>query len=263
VFEILRGYVELSQPATSRDIRTLLKVASSEAATGELQLLVDSYDTEVLAKRVSVLDILEKYSSDVKLPLATYLRMLPPMRVRQYSVSSSPLWNAEHVTLTISVLESPALSENSKTFLGVASNYLSQLRPGDKVQMSIRLSTVGFHPPEDPSVPVVMFCAGSGLAPMRGFIQERAMQKKSGREVGIILLFFGCRSRDVDYLYAETDLEEWVKLGFLDIRPTFSRASQDSNGCKYVQDRIWHDKDDVVKAYHENAKVRPSYRMPY
>lgn len=58
-----------------------------------------------------------------------------------------------------------------------------------------------FHFPNDPLVPLVMFCAGSWLASFRGFVQECAAQKKAGREVEK-MLFFGCRDPEVDYLYA-------------------------------------------------------------
>lgn len=102
--------------------------------------------------------------------------------------------------------------------------------------MSVRPSAAAFHPPDDPTIPVVMFCAGSGLAPMRGFIQERALQKQSGRDVGHMLLFFGCRSPETDYLYGDSDLAEWLALGFLDVRPAFSVASNASEGCKHVQE---------------------------
>lgn len=236
VFEIFRGYVELSQPATSGDLSILIDIAGDQDTKAALQSLKDGYELEVLFKRLSVLDILEKHRSTLKIPLSEFLRMLPSMRVRQYSISSSALWNPEHVTLTISVLKSTSLYTESKIFLGVASNYMAQLTPGDRLHMSVRPSAAAFHPSDDPTIPMVMFCAGSGLAPMRGFIQERALQKSAGREVGRILLFFGCRFPDADYLYAETDLAEWVKLGVLDVRPAFSRAPTESKGCKYVQE---------------------------
>lgn len=52
----------------------------------------------------NVLDILEAHQ-DIKLSLTVFLQMLPAMRVRQYSISSSPLWSPQHVTLTISAAE--------------------------------------------------------------------------------------------------------------------------------------------------------------
>ncbi|KAF9263918.1 fatty acid hydroxylase [Marasmius fiardii PR-910] len=251
--EILSGYVELSQPATTQDIRSLLALATSNAAKAYLQTLLSSYQEKVLGSRLSILDIIEAHPEAIPLKLREFIRMLPPMRVRQYSISSSPLWDPTRVTLTISVLQSPSLSDPSKKFFGVGSNYLAHLKPGDRVQMVVRPSASSFHPPEDPTVPIVACCAGSGLAPIRGFIQERAIQKSSGREVAKILLLFGCRSPDTDYLYADGDLAEWTKLGVVDIRPAFSRASEKSEGCKYVQDRLWHDRADITAMFQANA----------
>jgi cytochrome P450/NADPH-cytochrome P450 reductase len=82
------------------------------------------------------------------------------------------------------------------------------------------------------------------------------MQVKSGRkDVGRILLFFGCRYPDKDYLYSDSDLKEWVELGVVDIRPAFSRATDQSEGCRYIQDRILKDGEDVKAFYRQNAKV--------
>ncbi|KIK61041.1 hypothetical protein GYMLUDRAFT_43136 [Collybiopsis luxurians FD-317 M1] len=251
--EILSGYVELSQPATTHDLRILIEATTNDSVRANLVELQKSYQANVLSYRISVLDLLEKYP-DIKLDLASYLRMLPPMRIRQYSISSSPLWNARNATLTVSVLEAEALSGQGKVFLGVGSNYLSQLVPGDRVQMSVRASAAVFHPPEDPEIPLIAYCAGSGFAPIRGFIQERALQKMSGRKVGNVLLFFGCRDPEGDYLYSEDDLAEWSKLGVVDIRPAFSRVTDRSEGCKYIQDRLWHDREDVVNAFNNRAQ---------
>jgi len=251
--DVLSGYVELSQPATTRDLRGLIAASTVDSTRESLEGLIAAYTEKVLAKRLSVLDILEAYK-DINLSLAAFLQMLPAMRVRQYSISSSPLWNPQHVTLTVSVIDGPAISGRGDEFLGVASNYLADLRAGDKVQIAVRQSSSAFHPPADPRTPLVLFCAGSGIAPMRGFVQERAAQKQSGREVGTTLLFFGCRAPDEDFLYSDSDLAEWMKLGVVDIRPAFSRSPNDSQGCKYVQDRIWHDKEDISKAYQDNAK---------
>ncbi|KAJ7035907.1 fatty acid hydroxylase [Mycena alexandri] len=251
--EILSGYIELSQPATTRDLGILGQAATSDVTRSYIEELKSSYNEAVLAKRLSVFEILEGHA-DIVLPIGTFLQMLPSMRVRQYSISSSPLWNPSHITVTVSVLDAPALSgKTSQPFLGVGSNYLAALIPGDRVQMAVRPSAVSFHPPENPTTPVVMFCSGSGLAPMRGFMQERAAQKASGREVGEMLLFFGCRSPDTDFLYSDTDLAEWTKQGVVDVRPAFSRSAEDSEGCKYVQHRVREDSTDIVKAYHKGA----------
>ncbi|KAF7976157.1 hypothetical protein HWV62_7475 [Athelia sp. TMB] len=251
--EVLSGYVELSQPATTRDLRTMADFASP-AARAALERLAANYAAHVLGPRRSVLDILEAHAG-IALPLGAFLQLLPAMRVRQYSISSSPLWSPQRVTLTISVVAGPALSGREDEFLGVGSNYLAQLRAGDRVQIAVRPSGAAFHPPADPTVPIVMFCAGSGFAPMRGFLQERAAQKAAGRAVAPALLFFGCRAPDEDFLYADSDLAEWAARGVVDVRPAFSRKPEAAAGCRYVQERVWRDRADINAAYDAHAKV--------
>ena len=235
LYTLLSGYVELSQPATTRDLHILQEAEGNEASLRAIQELSASYADNVLAKRISILDILEEYP-DINLPFATFLLLLPSMRVRQYSISSSPLWDPRKVTLTVSIIDAPPISGRSEPFQGVASTFLANLRPGNQVQLAIRPSSAAFHSPRDPKTPIVMFCAGTGLAPMRGFIQERALQKAAGQEVGKMTLFFGCRRPSEDYLYSSTDLKEWIDAGVVDVRPAFSRASEESLGCKYVQE---------------------------
>ena len=233
VFQILSGFVELTQPATTRDLQTVQTYAKTKESIEAISNLRENYQ-DIISKRLSIIDILEEYK-DISLPFSVFLRLLPPMRVRQYSISSSPLVNPQHATLTVSVIDAPALSGSGERYLGVASNYLANLRQGDRIQISVRPSSKAFHPPADPNIPMVLFAAGSGMAPFRGFIQERVMQKKAGREVAKSVLFFGCRKPEEDYLYAD-ELAEWQALGVVDIKPTFSRALEKSGGMKYVQE---------------------------
>ncbi|KAI5116970.1 hypothetical protein M0805_002171 [Coniferiporia weirii] len=251
--DLLNGFVELTQPATTRDIQILGEHAVSEGTASALKKLREDFGDAVLLKRVSIADILELYP-DIKLPFAEFLRLLPPMRVRQYSISSSPLATPRSVSLTVSVINAPALSDSGKHYLGIASNYLANLSPGDRTPIVVRPSNVAFHLPNDPLVPIVMFCAGSGLAPFRGFIQERAAQKAAGRVTGKTVLFFGCRSPEEDFLYSDSDLSKWSADGVVDIRPAFSRKTEASEGCKYVQDRVWASRDEVIQLYRNGAK---------
>lgn len=223
------GFVEIGQVATKRNISTLLEYAKDPTTRADLETMLTNYNLkEGHPHNSSVLELLEKYT-DIDIPLGTFIACLPSMRLRQYSISSSPLWNPSHVTLTVGVVA-------QGQFLGVASNYLANLHKGDRVQLAVRPSSKGFHPPSDPSVPMVLFAAGSGMAPFRGFLQERATQAQAGRQVAKSVLFFGCRKPDEDYLYSDKELAEWKELGIVDLRPTFSRAPEQSEGHKYVQE---------------------------
>jgi cytochrome P450 / NADPH-cytochrome P450 reductase len=160
--DVLGAYVELAQPASKRNILALVEATQDQAVKEKLsQLAEDDFHEEITVKRVSVLDLLERFPS-AQLPLGAFLKMLPPMRVRQYSISSSPLWNPNNVTLTYAVVDQPALSGHGR-FVGVASNYLSSLSPGDKLHVSVRQSHQAFHLPKDAkNVPVIMIAAGTG-----------------------------------------------------------------------------------------------------
>jgi cytochrome P450/NADPH-cytochrome P450 reductase len=180
------------------------------------------------------------------------------MRVRQYSISSSPLWNPTSVTLTFSLLDAPSLADPKGTrhHLGVASSYLASLAPGDKLHVAVRPSHKSFHLPTDAAnTPVILVGAGSGIAPFRGFIQERAAQIAAGRKLAPALLFFGCRAPDKDDIYRE-ELDRWEKLGAVEVRRAYSRsAGEDAKGCKYVQDRIWLDREDVTELWKKGGRV--------
>ena len=204
-------------------------------------------------RRFSVLELLEKFKS-ISIPLGNFISMLPPMRIRQYSISSSPLWTPDTVTLTYAVLDAEAFSGAGR-FKGVGSNFLASLEKGDKLHVAVKASGQAFHLPSDvENTPIIMIAAGTGFAPFRGFIQERAMQIEAGRNLAPALLFLGCRHPEQDELYRK-ELAKWEKIGAVDVRRVYSRCKDKSLGCGYVQDRLWHDRKDVVKIFEQGAKV--------
>jgi len=79
-----------------------------------------------------------------------------------------------------------------------------------------------------------MIGPGTGLAPFRGFLQQRAALKAEGKTLGPAMLFFGCRKPDEDYLYAE-ELQSFEAAGLVELRVAFSRAGATKT---YVQDLI-------------------------
>ncbi|GKT78545.1 bifunctional P-450:NADPH-P450 reductase [Colletotrichum tofieldiae] len=252
--DILSSYIELSQPATRRNLLAISEYAKDEGTKAELSRLAgDAYADEVSGKRVSVLDLLERHPS-IDLPIGVFLSMMPPMRVRQYSISSSPMATPNYVTLTFSVLNEPSLSGQGP-YIGVASSYLDSLAEGDSLHVAIRPSHAAFSLPTDAErTPMICIAAGTGLAPFRGFIQERATMLEAGRTLAPALLFFGCRSPDHDDLYRE-ELDKWEALGAVSIRRAYSRDSDKSKGCKHVQDRIWQDREELVELWKQGAKA--------
>lgn len=89
---------------------------------------------------------------------------------------------------------------------GVTTTFLAQKHPQDgeplpRVPIFIRKSQ--FRLPTKPETPIIMIGPGTGLAPFRGFIQERHMIRQENKNVGDTVLYFGCRKRSEDYIYEE------------------------------------------------------------
>lgn len=101
-----------------------------------------------------------------------------------------------------------------------------------------------------------MFAAGTGVAPFRGFLQQRAVQMSANpeRKLAKAVLFLGCRSQTMDRLYAE-EMDQWVKDDVVDIRYTFSKEPEKSEGCKYVNERMKHDADLLRQLWKDGARV--------
>ena len=250
--DILANYVELGQPATRTQVGQLVQATRCPPDRKALEALSqpEVYEAKVLSKRVSLLDLLERFPA-CELGLGAFLAALPPMRARQYSISSSPLRDPARCSLTVAVVDEPALAGGHR-HLGVASTYLSGLEEGARLSVAVRPSQAAFHPPQDPAVPIIMVCAGSGIAPFHGFLQERAIQKAGGREVGPALLFFGVDHPKVDYLYKD-ELAAWQEQGVVEVHPAFSKAPDGE--VTYVQHRVWQRRDAVATLFRGGATV--------
>ena len=115
-------------------------------------------------------------------------------------------------------------SSGRGVYKGICSNYLAGRRAGDTVHATVRETKAGFRLPDDASVPIIMIGPGTGLAPFRGFLQERAARKAKGATLGPAMLFFGCRHPEQDYLYAD-ELKAFAAEGITELHAAFSRAT--------------------------------------
>lgn len=246
VRELLGRAVELSAPATVGQLERLAALTACPPHAVKLRALAADHAAQVLAKRVSVLELLEQYEA-CTLGFAEWLEMLPASRARQYSIASSAKIDPRRCVLTVAVVRAPAWSGRGE-FEGVGSTFLARVTPGDRVAVSVRTPSTPFHPPRTAQTPVVMVCAGTGLAPFRGFVEERAA-------LGLrspALLFFGCDHPDVDFLY-RSELEAWEAQGVVSVRPAFFRAPRGE--VTFVQHRLWEDRAEVQALLDKGAHV--------
>ncbi len=183
---------------------------------------------EVLAEFMGshqVIDIVRRYPAAVPAPdFAGMLRALSP---RSYSIASSPSANPGEVHLTVAAVRYEAFGHEH---WGAASTMLAdRVAPGDEVLVYIEKNP-RFRLP-DPDVPIVMIGPGTGVAPFRAFVEERAEQRAGGGN----WLFFGDRSFADDFLY-QLEWQRHLKRGNLDrLDVAFSR---DQHRKVYVQDRL-------------------------
>jgi cytochrome P450/NADPH-cytochrome P450 reductase len=244
---VLGSCVELQDPATRSDIEVMARYTSDPGQRSLLEGLVGTDDesqtrfrNEVLTRGRSLLDLIEDYPA-CEMPFEVFLDRLPPLRPRYYSISSSPMVSPNMCSVTTGVLRGPARSGIGE-FNGVCSSYLESNAPNSTVFAFVREPTIAFRPPDDPQLPMIMIGAGTGLAPFRGFLQERAAQRAAGVPVATSLLFFGCRTSEDDYLY-EDELSRYEADGVVKVDAVFSREGNPQR--RYVQDAIIQRSDDV------------------
>jgi cytochrome P450/NADPH-cytochrome P450 reductase len=251
VHRLLSDFVELQHPATRKQIQAMAQHTRCPFTRPKLEALLDEerFRAEILAKRKSVLDLLEEHPA-CELPFAAFLEMLPLMTPRYYSISSSPMADGNRCSVTVAVVEGPARS-GAGVYHGVCSNHLLRQAGGATVQAFVKETKVGFRLPVDPAAPIVMIGPGTGLAPFRGFLRERAALKAQGRTLGPAMLFFGCRHPEHDFIYAD-ELKEQADAGIVDLHVAFSRH----DGKKtYVQDLLKEQADRVRALIDQGAIV--------
>ena len=243
---ILGSCVELQDMASRSDLAVLARYAGDPDEKAELEAMSGldeagkaAYRERVAAPRRTVLDLLDQYPS-CDLPFDVYLDLLPPLRPRFYSISSSPAVT-DTCHLTVGVLRAPARSGEGE-FCGVASGHLEAGMEGSTVFTFVRKPTIPFRPPANPHAPMIMVGAGTGMAPFRGFLQERADLKRQGAPIGESILFFGCRDSATDYLYAD-ELAAFEADGVTELQVAFSREPDQPR--TYVQQLIDRERDHV------------------
>ncbi|KAJ0339687.1 hypothetical protein KNSL1_011894 [Colletotrichum chrysophilum] len=145
--------------------------------------------------------------------------------------------------------------KTKRLHIGVTSSYLSSLTAGDKVQIAVRPAQGGFKlPPNMDKTPLLCVAAGTGLAPFRAFFQERAILIGNGLPLAPAILFFGCRDPAADDLYRE-EFDRWEAAGVLTVYRAYSRKPEASDGCKYVQHRIWKEREMLYNLWDQGARV--------
>ncbi|KAI1382907.1 cytochrome P450 [Hypoxylon trugodes] len=240
---------ELNRPASSKQVEALIRACRNEQDISSLKAIQESLSkTPPPSHRPSIIQLLTAHPS-ISFSITQLTAILPPIQPRLYSISSSPLTSPSKCTLTWSLI-----TQNSGD-PGLASYYLAALQPGASLSCSVRPGNPRFRPPQDPSTPVVMICAGAGIAPFMGFVAHRVAQIQNNSSVtrAPTVLFVGCRTPQ--HAPYKTELSRYGQ-GVVDVRYAYSRTGHnDGQFSGYIQDRVWADREELAALWDAGARV--------
>lgn len=219
---------ELAEYTDDPEEKEKLKLMASTTVEGKA-----AYQQWVVQENRNIVHILEDIRS-LKPPLDHLCEILPRLQCRYYSISSSPkvLSSILRLTKNISVNRDQWLikiipfqlhptsihitavvveykTPTGRTNKGVTTNWLKEKHPCDPpclVPIFVRKSQ--FRLPTRQSVPIIMIGPGTGLAPFRGFIQERDFARKEGRLSCTIFLIAFKRANIV--IFSISQVKKWA-----------------------------------------------------
>ncbi|KAK4941765.1 hypothetical protein LTR10_018369 [Elasticomyces elasticus] len=259
----IRYHMEICAPVSRQFLSTLSAFAPNETAKKEMARLgsdADYFKEKVASQMLNVAQAVAAVSSEPwsAVPFSALVEGLNKIQPRYYSISSSSLVQPNKISIT-AVVESVRIPGAGHVVKGVTTNYLLALKQKqngdpepsphgltyaitgprnkyDGIHVPVHVRHSNFKLPSNPSKPVIMVGPGTGVAPFRGFVQERAEQAKKGEEVGTTVLFYGCRRSSEDWLY-KAEWDEYKKaLG--DKLIIFNAFSREGPNKVYVQHHI-------------------------
>jgi len=261
---IVRYHMEICAPVSRQFLATLAAFAPDEEIKAEMTKLggdKDYFHSKVTVFHYNIAQLLEVVGGGKKwtnVPFSAFIEGINKLQPRYYSISSSSMVQPKKISIT-AVVEVAMIPGRTNAFRGVATNYLLALKQKqngdpnpepfgltyeitgprnkyDGIHVPVHVRHSNFKLPSDPSKPIIMIGPGTGVAPFRGFVQERVKQAQEGADVGKTMLFFGCRKRDEDFMYQDEFEEHKKVLG--DKFELVTAFSRETSKKVYVQHRL-------------------------
>ena len=231
----------------ARDITTLTRpaVAAFAALTRRTDVAALT-EGDTFAKYAADRQLLDLFADHKEtLSADQLLGLLRPLPGRLYSVASSQKAHEGEAHLLVGAVRWESYGRARK---GVTSTYFGDRRKvGDTARIYVKPNRY-FRLPEDGKTPIIMIGAGTGIAPYRGFMEERAEAAATSKS----WLFFGDRNFTYDFLYQL----EWQDLlagkALTNIDLAFSRDQPEKI---YVQHRLWERRDALLGWIDEGAHL--------
>ncbi|CAG8475487.1 5895_t:CDS:2 [Ambispora gerdemannii] len=282
---IFRNYLDIHAPASRQFIATLANYIPTQEGRARLTTLgedKEAYKTQVADAHLTLGELLESVAQSGKtleeIPLDLIIETLPRLQCRYYSISSTPKVSPTSIHITATILSYHPSAAPTKTVYGLATNYLLQVHrkleniehpetapyylysgPRNKfhdektntIKLALHVRHTNFKLPRNLETPVIMVGPGTGIAPFRGFILERAKFKSEGESVGDTVLFYGCRKENEDFLYKDELRQAFAQLG--DSGKLFTAFSREQEHKVYVQHRLMENADYIWKLLYDHG----------
>lgn len=262
-------HLDICAPVPRETVLSLARITPSldikkelERIGGSRESYADFLDSNYLtiARLMELMAAFDSNHSWRSLPLSFLIDSIPAMQPRLYSISSSSIVEPRRVGIVVSVKPAIVLKRPDTSIHGVASTYLSTAQsPQSGIEtdaglVRAEIRRAAFKLPVNLKTPVIMVAAGTGIAPFRAFIQERARLSSIGRDVGPMMLFFGSQNES-DCLYHDELADIAAKQGrdfSLQIITAFSRPqSHETDAAQqkkmYVQNRILQHRQELMQ----------------
>lgn len=235
----LQTQFELTQN-TSAFVKGYAELAHDETLNA---IVADAEQLQQFVQNTPVVDVINAFPTSIS--AADFVNLLRPITPRLYSISSSPAEVGEEVHLSVGVVR---FEHNGKTRSGAASSYLADRVEEDSTVRVFVEHNDNFKLPQDTTKPIIMIGSGTGIAPFRAFVQQRAADNAEGKN----WLIFGNQHFALDFLY-QAEWQQFQKEGFLH---KYSFAwSRDQAEKIYVQDKIREQGVEVWQWLQEGAYV--------
>ena len=227
--------------------KPLLTKAVELSKNSKLKELLEPDNDESLREYISGRDLLDlvqdfgPWDGTVQ-DFIGLLRKIPP---RLYSVANSLTANPEEAHLTVGTVH---YSIDERERYGVCSGeFAHRIEPGDTIPVYVQ-KNANFALPENPEIPIIMIGPGTGVAPFRGFLEEREEQEAIGKS----WLFFGDQHYVTDFMY-QVEWQRWLNDGVLTkMDVAFSR---DTDEKVYVQHKIAENSEELYQWIEEGAVI--------
>ncbi|EIW8579306.1 NADPH-dependent assimilatory sulfite reductase flavoprotein subunit [Klebsiella aerogenes] len=208
-----------------------------------LPLVGDKAQLQHYAATTPIVDMVR--FSPAQLDAEALIGLLRPLTPRLYSIASSQAEAENEVHVTVGVVR---YDIEGRARAGGASSFLAdRVEEDGEVRIFIEHND-NFRLPANPQTPVIMIGPGTGIAPFRAFMQQRAAEGAEGKN----WLFFGNPHFTEDFLY-QVEWQSYVKEGVLSrIDLAWSRDQQQK---VYVQDKLREQGAEVWRWINDGAHI--------